>query len=66
MTRRGLLALLLVLGLIGPAAAEEGVSPGDTSKSTIAQLQLGEYWYGRQIEPADLTGKVVLVVLWGS
>lgn len=32
----------------------------------IRDLNLGEYWYGAQIDMNDLKGKVVLVEIWGS
>jgi len=34
--------------------------------STLADLVLGDYWHGAQVSKADLEGKVVLFVLWGS
>ena len=63
---RSLTALALVLGLALAAHADEGQGPGDTSKSTLSQVDLGEHWYGKKIELGDLTGKVVLMEIWGS
>ena len=61
-----LLGTALAAGTAFRATAEEGQGPGDTSKSTVAQLQLGDYWYGKRITNADLEGKVVLFEIWGS
>ncbi len=65
-TGRSLMALALVLGLALVAQADEGQGPGDTSKSTLSQVNLGEHWYGKKIDLGDLTGKVVLMEIWGS
>ena len=66
MTRSTLLGLALVLALAAGLQAGEGQGPGDTSKSTLSQVSLGEYWYGKRIELGDLEGKVVLMEIWGS
>ncbi len=61
-----LLGTAVAIGAAFDATAGEGQGPGDTSKSTIGQLQLGDYWYGKRIAKADLEGKVVLFEIWGS
>ncbi|MDF1702322.1 MAG: hypothetical protein P1V36_14315 [Planctomycetota bacterium] len=60
------LSMALVLGLALAATADEGQGPGDTSKSTLGQVTLGDYWYGAKITKEDLQGKVVLFDIWGS
>lgn len=67
------LGLLVVSVLAGTPLARADESSNlkndtghDTSKSTIANLSLGEYWWGAKIEPGDLEGKVVLFEIWGS
>lgn len=67
------LALLLGTALHGSPSlrAEEATNlkndtTNDTTNSTIANLVLGEYWFGAQIEAGDLEGKVVLFEIWGS
>ena len=66
MLRATPLVLALVLAFAAMAVGDEGQGPGDTSKSTIDQVNLGTYWYGAKIAKEDLKGKVVLFELWGS
>ncbi|MDA1194419.1 MAG: hypothetical protein O2894_04475 [Planctomycetota bacterium] len=66
MTRALVVGFALVLALGCGAAADEGQGPGDTSQSTLAQVGLGDYWYGAKLEKEDLVGKVVLFEIWGS
>ena len=66
MIRIALPALVLVAALSFVAHAGEGQGPGDTSKSTLSQVDLGQFWYGKEIELGDLEGKVVLMEIWGS
>ena len=58
--------ILLVLGLFAAGVRAEDAPPTDTSKSTLAQLDLGTYWWGAEINKDDLRGKVVLWEAWGS
>ena len=51
-----LVALFAATGLV----RAEPVAP------RLADLALGEHWFGREITLAELEGKVVLLVLWGS
>jgi len=61
------LFLVSVLCLAAPLARAEDAPAGpDTSRSTVAQLELGEYWWGAEVNKDDLGGKVVLWVIWGS
>jgi len=72
----GLLILPLLCGVllmgaisVSPMASAENLKNDtghDTSKSTIKDLSLGDYWWGAEIEPEDLEGKVVLFEIWGS
>ena len=55
----GIAAGVLALVASGAAAAPAG-------EARLADLQFGEYWYGAEIDHADLVGKVVLVEYWGS
>lgn len=66
MLRPALLSTTLLVGLALAAFAGEGQGPGDTSRSTIDQVSLGEHWYGKKIDLGDLKGKVVLMAIWGS
>ncbi len=66
MLRATPLVLALVLAFAAVAVGDEGQGPGDTSKSTISQVNLGTYWYGAKISKEDLKGKVVLFEIWGS
>ena len=70
-----ILTLVLFAGALSLAApsfwtssarADSGQSNDDTSKSTVDQLRLGEYWWGAKISKEDLRGKVVLFEIWGS
>jgi len=61
-----ILALLLgVLLTTLPLHAEEGQGSADPS-AAVEGLNLGTYWYGREIDKRALIGKVVLVEIWGS
>lgn len=53
------LVVVLASGL--PAPRAEGEDP-----PRVQELALGEHWYGAQVAPEDLEGKVVLFVLWGT
>ena len=54
---------LLVLGMV-PAAAlraeEEASGEAELSKTTF-----GEHWYGPDVSPENLQGRVTFVVFWG-
>jgi thiol-disulfide isomerase/thioredoxin len=50
--------LAVLLSASSPVAADE--------VPTVGGLVLGEHWYGTAVTKADLEGKVVLFVLWGS
>jgi hypothetical protein len=58
--------LALALFLAGARARAEDAPAADTGKSTIEQIEPGEYWWGAEITKEDLRGKVVLWVTWGS
>lgn len=58
----GLAALLLMLPF---AWADDGQGTAQPN-TRVEGLNLGAYWYGAEIDKADLTGKVVLVEIWGS
>lgn len=60
-----LLVACLVAGTAYFARADEGQGEADPN-ATIADLNLGTYWYGADVKKADLAGKVVLVEIWGS
>ena len=66
MRNAALAVLVLAWGLAAPGARAEDAPAADTSKSTIGQIELGEYWWGAEINKDDLRGKVVLWVTWGS
>ncbi len=55
-------ALALCAGYT-PAGQGQGTVKGQPK---LDGLTLGTYWYGAQIDKADLKGKVVLVEIWGS
>jgi hypothetical protein len=55
-------ALLLTL----PALAGDGQGPVKDGPIQIADLRLGTYWYGANIDLDSLKGKIVLVETWGS
>ena len=55
-------ALALCAGY-APAGQGQGTVKGEP---TLDGLNLGTYWYGTEIDKSDLTGKVVLVEIWGS
>ena len=59
---------LLLAGLVPTmsAAPAEGQGPITGGDVHIDDLNLGEYWYGAEIDKNELKGKVVLVELWGS
>ncbi len=63
-TRRTLFGAALI------AVAAVAVLPGGGEPvqvdAHIRDLNFGSYWYGAQIDPNDLKGKVVLVEIWGS
>ena len=48
------------------AFSEQGQGPVDPGPVVINDLRLGEYWYAQDITKKDLTGKIVLVEIWGS
>lgn len=57
---------ILAVGFAALGVQAEDAPPSDTSKSTVSQLNLGEYWWGAKINKEDLRGKVVLWETWGS
>ena len=59
----GVLAATALLTL--PLFAGEGKGTADPD-AHIKDLNLGDYWYGAEIDKKDLLGKVVLVEIWGS
>ncbi len=66
MRRAATVLLVLALGLATSGVYAEDAPEGDTSKSTIDQLDLGTYWWGVEINKEDLRGKVILWETWGS
>lgn len=64
--RSTLFAAAAAAGMLGMSAAQAGPAPQEAKESRIEELRLGEYWFGPDIQHADLVGKVVLVEIWGS
>ena len=59
------LALLTAALLLG--APKAGFGQNDPAiGSSVDEVRLGEYWYGKKIDKKDLIGKVVLMEIWGS
>lgn len=56
------LALSLCLALI----ATGGELRADPPVPLLKDVVLGEHWFGREVTLAELEGKVVLFVLWGT
>ncbi len=62
----GVAAVALTLSVVATTAGTSHAGPVAKAESRIEQLNLGEYWFGPDIQKEDLVGKVVLVELWGS
>ena len=60
-----LAASLLLLALPGTLLAEQGQGPADDD-AVIADLNLGDHWFGPEVSLKDLKGKVVLFEMWGN
>jgi hypothetical protein len=59
-------AATLTFSVVATTAGTSHADPVAPAESRIEQLNLGEYWFGPDIQHEDLVGKVVLVELWGS
>jgi hypothetical protein len=57
-------ACLLLAGLAG--AATPSGSTATREEVRLADLDLGEHWFGPEITVDSLQGKVVLFEMWGS
>ncbi len=56
----------LVIGSSLGGFAEDSPSEPIPDDATIAKLDMGAYWFGKQVTKADLRGKVVLLEIRGS
>ncbi len=57
-------AACLLFALPATLRAEEGQGPADDN-AVLADLNLGDHWFGPEISHKDLKGKVVLFEMWG-
>ena len=65
MNTRRILFGAAVLAVATVAVLPDAGEPAQVD-AHIRDLNFGSYWYGAQVEPNDLKGKVVLVEIWGS
>ena len=65
MNTRQTLFAAAVLAVAAVAVLPDAGQPAQVD-AHIRDLNFGSYWYGAQIDPGDLKGKVVLVEIWGS
>jgi len=55
---------LLAVLLLGPAAHLRAGEESD-SGSELSKVTFGEHWYGANLKPEDLKGRVTLLAFWG-
>lgn len=61
-----LAALAFAVGVSTGTFAEDSPTDPIPDDATVAKLDMGAYWFGKQITKTDLAGKVVLLEIWGS
>ena len=62
--RKMMMTPLMALLLLGPAAhLRAGEDSG--SGSELSKVPFGERWYGADLKPDDLKGRVTLLAFWG-